>query len=158
MLSEDLVAKEDGFENEESSTMKTMNIGGGVGAQLSLHLQRWKETLQSYVSGAAASSPNGWDHRTDCSIKWTYWSVLCRGKPTRQIQYPHERQRPVTGKGEQTGHGAQWKRMFGESIYYLSTEKKSWHERRQDCQKRGLDLVIITAKRNRNLYMDSKHF
>lgn len=99
MLSEDLVAKEDGFENEESSTMKTMNIGGGVGAQLSLHLQRWKETLQSYVSGAAASSPNGWDHRTDCSLKWTPWSVLlCREKPTGQTQHPHERERPVTRK------------------------------------------------------------
>lgn len=51
MLSEDLVAKEDGFENEESSTMKTMNIGGGVGAQLSVHLQRWKRPSRAMCLG-----------------------------------------------------------------------------------------------------------
>lgn len=51
MMSEDHVAKKDGFENEESSTMKTMNIGGGVGAQLSVHLQRWKRPSRAMCLG-----------------------------------------------------------------------------------------------------------
>ncbi|XP_045070734.1 CD209 antigen-like protein E [Coregonus clupeaformis] len=36
-------------------------------------------------------------------------------------------------------------RYFDSSLYFLSTEKKTWEESRQDCLERGADLVIIKS-------------
>ncbi|XP_053474883.1 CD209 antigen-like protein C [Ictalurus furcatus] len=33
--------------------------------------------------------------------------------------------------------------LFNSNLYYISTEKKSWTESREDCRERGADLVII---------------
>ncbi len=36
---------------------------------------------------------------------------------------------------------------FNNSLYYISSLKKSWQESRNDCLQRGADLVIINSKK-----------
>ncbi|XP_071025828.1 C-type lectin domain family 4 member M-like [Oncorhynchus clarkii lewisi] len=43
-----------------------------------------------------------------------------------------------------------WKKI-GSSCYYVSTEKKSWEESRQDCRNRGADLVVIKSQEQQTL-------
>ncbi|XP_017537370.1 C-type lectin domain family 4 member M-like [Pygocentrus nattereri] len=35
---------------------------------------------------------------------------------------------------------------FNSSIYYITTEKKNWRESKEDCRKRGANLVIINSR------------
>ncbi|XP_047434848.1 CD209 antigen-like protein E isoform X2 [Mugil cephalus] len=35
---------------------------------------------------------------------------------------------------------------FGGSLYYISSEQKSWQDSRSDCQQRGADLVVINSR------------
>ncbi|KAI4893087.1 hypothetical protein NFI96_031086, partial [Prochilodus magdalenae] len=43
------------------------------------------------------------------------------------------------------GTGEGW-RYFSSSLYYLTTEKKSWSDSRHDCRSRGADLVVINSR------------
>ncbi|XP_042171687.1 C-type lectin domain family 4 member M-like [Oncorhynchus tshawytscha] len=43
-----------------------------------------------------------------------------------------------------------WKKL-GSSCYYVSTEKKSWEESRQDCRNRGAHLVVIKSQEQQTL-------
>uniref|UniRef100_A0A8K9X7N3 C-type lectin domain-containing protein n=1 Tax=Oncorhynchus mykiss TaxID=8022 RepID=A0A8K9X7N3_ONCMY len=43
-----------------------------------------------------------------------------------------------------------WKKL-GSSCYYVSTEKKSWEESRQDCRNRGAHLVVIKNQEQQTL-------
>uniref|UniRef100_A0AAZ3QGT6 C-type lectin domain-containing protein n=1 Tax=Oncorhynchus tshawytscha TaxID=74940 RepID=A0AAZ3QGT6_ONCTS len=43
-----------------------------------------------------------------------------------------------------------WKKL-GSSCYYVSTEKKSWEESRQDCRNGGADLVVINSQEKQTL-------
>ncbi|XP_047672620.1 C-type lectin domain family 4 member C-like [Tachysurus fulvidraco] len=55
-----------------------------------------------------------------------------------------EREKSKTTRNPQIQHTG-WT-SFQSKLYYISTEKKNWTESREDCIKRGADLVIINSK------------
>ncbi|XP_031416142.1 CD209 antigen-like protein E [Clupea harengus] len=43
---------------------------------------------------------------------------------------------------------------FQSSLYYVSTEQKSWNEAREDCRKKGADLVIVNNRNEQEFLSD----
>ncbi|KAF5897168.1 C-type lectin domain family 4 member E-like isoform X1, partial [Clarias magur] len=46
--------------------------------------------------------------------------------------------------------------MFSSSLYFMSNERKSWTESREDCIRRGADLVIINNKEEQEFISKQK--
>ncbi|XP_047671735.1 C-type lectin domain family 4 member E-like [Tachysurus fulvidraco] len=73
---------------------------------------------------------------TAVTVLWVKYNILSR----EQDQLVHERSAlhcVLLNIG--------WK-VFRQNIYYISIEKKNWIEHREDCIKRGADLVIVNSR------------
>uniref|UniRef100_A0A3B4XKT6 C-type lectin domain-containing protein n=1 Tax=Seriola lalandi dorsalis TaxID=1841481 RepID=A0A3B4XKT6_SERLL len=45
---------------------------------------------------------------------------------------------------------------FSDSIYYISSTKKTWQDSRNDCLQKGADLMIINSKEEQDFTRQSK--
>uniref|UniRef100_A0A8C7JZ21 Asialoglycoprotein receptor 2-like n=1 Tax=Oncorhynchus kisutch TaxID=8019 RepID=A0A8C7JZ21_ONCKI len=74
---------------------------------------------------------------------------------TRYNNLTEERDRLQNLLCERTCCSDGWKK-FECSCYFISTEKKTWKQSRQDCLERGTDLVIINSKEEQEFLFNFK--
>uniref|UniRef100_A0A3B1JNC4 C-type lectin domain-containing protein n=1 Tax=Astyanax mexicanus TaxID=7994 RepID=A0A3B1JNC4_ASTMX len=91
---------------------------------------------------------------TAITVLWIQFTVEIDQLQTSNTNLTAERDQLQTSNTNLTAERDQKRRYtgkeawidFSSSIYYVSAEKKSWTESRDDCRKREADLVIINSR------------
>ncbi|KAL3996246.1 myosin heavy chain 1/2/3/4/8/13/7B/15 [Sarotherodon galilaeus] len=65
---------------------------------------------------------------------------------TQALRQRDQREKPVTDQLQQSENWV----VYSDSLYQVSSEKKSWEESRRDCLQKGADLMIINSREEQN--------